>query len=273
MAVTDSLFIAGVKEFALHEIGVPLKGDLYTRWQPSDSPFIYLFVSRADRVAPPVATGHPYIYYNTDSAAAAGKAYELTSQGFQAFCYRSYANSAALLNKRLVSYPPEAAAFIVFHELTHIYIQQLRLRMSYEFNEALADVIGNYGAMQYAVASGTLETSSVKKQTYINEQLYRSFNKCLSSIERAQPSEIAQLHRKCSKQRDLLMQQANSFQKDRFNYPVNNAYLLKNSNYCRRYFLLRSVIIKQQSIKGMLELMQHIPANRSAAIQYLQQLT
>ena len=145
----DSLvFIEDVKKFAFKEMGVELKGDFYTKSLESDKPYIYVYASLSDKIKAPYDLNY-FFFCDTNSTLGTKKAEEYAAKGYHAFCYKTYANSDAKLNKRFLSYPREAEAFIIFHELTHNYISQLDITIPYDFNEALSDLIGNYGALDY----------------------------------------------------------------------------------------------------------------------------
>jgi len=51
----------------------------------------------------------------------------------------------------------------------------------------------------------------------------------------------------------LFAPEVNEFQNDRFNYKINNAYLLKNLFYSRYYFMMKKELGKKKSIKKFLE--------------------
>lgn len=269
---SDSLlFINNVKQFAFQQTGFFPEGDFYTKWTTEEKPYLYLYVSRADSVKQPVEFSNPFMYCGTNDVDANDKEMKQKNRSYHTFCYKTYANSAAQLNKRLLSYSPDAIAFIVFHELIHNYIDQHKLKIPYEFNEALCDVIGNYGALSYASSTQQMDMRLAQHQLKNNEDIYHCLNSTISDINR-HPSKTISLNAKCTKTLNSILKTCNTFQHDRFDYPVNNAYLLKNQYYCKNYFLLKRVFLKQKSIKVFLEVIKRMPENNLECEKYLKGL-
>lgn len=264
------LFMNNVKQFAFKETGFIPTGDFYTKWATLEKPYLYLYVSRADSVKQPQQFTSPFIFYDSNETLAVSKTIILRDSGYHTFCYKTYANSSARLNNRLLSYSHDAVAFIVFHELIHNYINEYHIKIPYEFNEALCDVIGNYGALAYA--STQADRRAVQLQLKNNEHIYRCLNSTISKINRY-PTKTISLNVKCTQAISHILKTCNSFQHDRFDYPVNNAYLLKNQYYCRNYFLLKQVFLKQHSIKAFLEVIKRMPGNNEECLKYLKRLS
>ncbi len=264
----DSLkFIEKVKQFAFKEIGVHLKGDFYTKSMEMDKPYVYLYVSLPDKIKTP--PGYSDLYFcNTDEMFAGRKSDSLKLKGYQTFCYKTYANSSAMLNKRFLSYPLEAESFIIFHELIHNYLSQQEIKIPYDFNEALCDVIGNYGTLDFFKTNKQLDLNAAKQQLEHNENIYWCLNKYISKINE-KPGKVIVLNNQCDRMMKTILKECNTFQNDRFNFTVNNAYLLKNQYYCKNYFLLKKVLMKQKSIKDFLEIIKAVPANSEECEKYL----
>lgn len=265
----DSLFIEELKEYVFKEIGVELKGEYYVKWSNEKKPFIYVYVSLPDKIESPPGLKSSFIFFGTDEEKAHEKETEFISEGDHTFCYKTYANSAALLNDRFISYSNETKCFIVFHELLHNYLTQEKIKIPYEFNEALSDVIGNYGSMKYSKDTGKISLGLTKHQLCINERLYKSMNSTIEKIK-SDPSKTMQVNEKCRRKIQSILKSSDTFQKDRFDYEVNNAYLLKNSYYSRHYFLLKKVLLKQKSIKVLLEVIKNMPEKTVDCVKYLE---
>jgi hypothetical protein len=265
----DSLYIADVKKFAFREIGVELKGELFTRWNESESPYFYVYVSLSDRVESPKEFTSSFIFCrnNPDSAEQVAALY--TAKGYQAFCYKTYANSGTALTKKFLSYPDENKSFIVFHELIHNYIRQEKISIPYEFNEALSDVIGNYGTLNFSRETGKTDAARAELQIQSNEKIYQCMNRFIQKINH-KPSHREKYYKRCREIIHDALDQGTAFQIDRFDFPVNNAYLLKNLYYCKNYFLLKKVLLKQKTILEFLEIMKHLPANSEECTRYLE---
>ena len=264
----DSLIIDNIKRFVFKEIGVELEGNFYTEMKSSDDPYYYLYVSMSDRIAVPWEFLKAYQYCESKEAAYQ-KAYDNANKGYVTFVYYGRANSGTELTKTLLSYRKESLCFTIFHELMHNYKKQMNLDIPYDFEEALCDVVGNYGAMKYAKEMQITDFNITKKQTKLNEDIYECMNYYISKINK-EHKHIPELNLKCGKEVKKLLLKGDSFQKDRFDFEVNNAYLLKNSYYCKNYFLLKKVFLKQKSIRDFLELIKTMPDNSIDCIKYLE---
>ena len=265
----DSLFFVKVKEFAFKEIGVQLEGNFFTDWCKEEKPFLYVYISLPDKIKCPPEQNSPFIYCGTDDTRVHVTEKYFSENGYHSFCYRAYANSSALLNKRLISYRNETKTFIIIHELIHNYLVQQRLKVPYEFNEAMSDVIGNYETLKYSKDSALINVSIAKRQLRTNEKLYRCMNRHIRKIT-SRPGNVTTVNRRCQEKIQHILKNADVFQNDRFNYEVNNAFLLKNSYYCKNYFLLKKVFLKQKSLGEFLEIMKHLPEKISACEAYLE---
>jgi len=268
----DSLFISDLKKFAFSETGYELKGDFYITYAKQDNPYIWLVAARPGKIGRFNDSTSRLAYAGYDEDVAKSRENEMKEKGYQTFPYKTYGNAAAQLSTGLLSYPGEAQSFIVFHELTHNTLAELHIRMPYEFNEALSDVIGNYGTLDYAEAEGKVDAKAAKNQVRVNEKLYKHFNTYIEKINK-HPEKGKSYHESCGKKVHHLLKKANAFQKDRFNYTVNNAYLLKNRNYCMEYFLLKRVLIKQKTIQKLLEVMKTLPDGVEECEKYLEKFT
>ncbi|MCX6256737.1 MAG: hypothetical protein NTW49_02380 [Bacteroidia bacterium] len=265
----DSLFIEKVKAFAFREFETELTGEFYTRFSEEDNPYLYLFISLPDKIKCPREFKSDYQYIGTDEEKAKEKETELISYGYQVFCYKTYANYFSELNKRFLNYTKEAQSFIILHELTHHYIRQQDFAIPYEYEEALCDVIGNYGTIIFAQADPELDIKSAENQVKTNEKIYLSINKYISKINN-NPVKALTYHTNCEKKISAILLNCNTFQKDRFDFHINNAYLLKNENYSKNYFLLKKVLNKQKSISKLFDIMKDLPKCTTDCNKYLE---
>lgn len=263
----DSLaYVEDVKKFTQEEFGHIFTGDLYTQWAESEEPFLVFFVSLPNRIKVPASLEGKYFFYVHSEDEANQWAIKFGEKGYQTFCYRTFANSACLLNKRLLSYPKEASTFIMLHELLHNYVFQKKINIPYQFHEALADVIANYGALKFTSSVQSPDSIPAMNQIERNEKIYKLFNKIISKFNR---NPNTRLHVRCKGVLDKILVNANAFQKDRFDYNVNNAYLVKNENYCKYYFLWKKVLQKQKTIKALLKIAETLPVGTTACEKYL----
>jgi hypothetical protein len=259
----DNLFIENLKSYVFKEFNLTLEGEFYTTWAKDNEPEIVFFISLSGKIQVPPDLF--YSYSNSDVQDVLKVRIietEYRKKGYSTFIYKTYATGKTYLNERFVSYPCEEITFIAFHELLHHYFFQQKIYIPYEFVEAACDVVGNYGTLNYSMSGMTdkVRISKVQKQTLLNESIYKLFNFYIDSINQSRKQEeVKYLCGRCNISLHKLLTDADDFQKDRFDYTVNNAFLLKNSNYCVEYFLLKRVLFKAGSIKNFLEIIKGIP--------------
>lgn len=270
----DSLRIADIKRFIYKQFGTDLNSNLYTKYDEENKPIRLIYVSLADKVkvAPGLGDDVSYVpngIYVRDENAAQNKINRYEAMGYHTFYYKTFGCGNCDLTERFLSYPDEAKSFILYHELTHNFIFHEHLKIPYEFNEALADVMGNYGTLEYAGNTLNIDISLAKRQIELNENIYRYLNLYIDKINK-HPRKAVKLDSRCEKKIKPLINKGNLYQKDRFDYKVNNAYLLKNQNYSKYYFLIKKVYLKQGTIRKLLEIMKAAPENSDDIEKYLQ---
>jgi hypothetical protein len=254
----DSVLIDAVKKFIVSESQFKLGKRFYTRWSKTNKPYINLYISSSDKVESPINV--TYTGFGTNEEAAHEQAAKHEALGHHAFVYKTYATSSAELNERFLSYPEEAKYFIILHEFIHHFMSDLRSRIPYDFEEAIGDVVGNYGAIEFMQQLDDANLKSIHKQKLRNERLYKVINKTTEVINR-KPGKANELNLKCQKRIERVLAHGDQFQKDRFGYPVNNAYLLKNRFYSENYFALRKLYKKTGTLKDFLDIIKIGPAD------------
>ncbi len=254
----DSVLIDAVKKFIVSESQFNLGKRFYTRWSKTNKPYINLYISSSDKVESPINV--TYTGFGTNEEAAHEQAAKHEALGHHAFVYKTYATSSAELNERFISYPEEAKYFIILHEFIHHFIRDLRWRIPYEFEEAIGDVVGNYGSIEFMQQFEAANLKSINKQKSRNERIYKVINKTTEVINR-KPGKANELNLKCQKRIERVLRHGDQFQKDRFGYPVNNAYLLKNRFYSENYFSLRKLYQKTGTLKDFLNIIKSGPSD------------
>ena len=156
IAHSDSTLLQNVKKFIVNETGFALAKTFYDTWSKSEKPTVVVYVSLCDKVRSIDDKVSRYSGINEDFAKTLASRHE--SAGHHVFIYKTYATSVAELNNQFVSYSNEAKCFILFHEFIHHFRRDLRLAIPYEYEEALGDVVGNYGAMEFHRAFGSLDS-------------------------------------------------------------------------------------------------------------------
>ena len=154
----DSLFIEAVKQYFHKETGMVFLEHYFTEVD-STLPDKLLYVSYSNKIESPYGIMGFFNY--TDKLDLKYK-----SMRYETFCYsKSYANANAKLSERFLSYPNEAQVFVILHELMHNYIRQFKFkRIPYDFEEALCDIIGNYGSLDFAETENLIDLNLIKRQ-------------------------------------------------------------------------------------------------------------
>ncbi len=259
--IYDSVFFDNVKEYVFHQFGDGFHGNYYTKWDSDELPYYIVFASRSDSIAVPaelkdkVSYDGLYFWHNSGRADSAYSS--LKNKGYPAFIYKTWGMSNTRLSYHLVSYPKEAISFVIFHELMHNYIFGYAPRLPYEFNEAVSDILGNYGTMSFATWNLSSWQQKAREQLKLNESLYEVMDTAITKINK-KTLNADSIISECNKKLKPLIAKGNSFQRDRFDFEVNNAYLLKNSNYCVNYFLLKEVYLKQKNIYDFLQIIRQL---------------
>jgi len=79
--------------------------------------------------------------------------------------------TSTLLTPKLLSYPDEAIAFIVFHEVVHQDLLKLGSPIRYNYEEALCDVIANMACVKFAEKTKMIDVHAAEKQRAVFERL------------------------------------------------------------------------------------------------------
>jgi len=241
----DTLFFYNLKSFYSQKSGHSISPALFTKWaEKASSPNHYVYISHSSKVSNALAEDE-FIYCGQDSSEAAGYCSKFSERGYSVFDYRTFGTSDALITSSLLSYMEESRAFVVFHELTHNYIKEKKIKMDYLLNEAACDVTGVQFCRLLCSEKKLLNQEKLGEQIKRLENIYITINQTVEKIS-ADSSSCDKYCRKAYKAIKKQLKNSDAFYRDRFNYPVNTAYLLKNQNYCKYYFAVND-IYKQSS--------------------------
>jgi len=225
--------IDSLRQFCTDELQLNVGDNFYNTWKEgNDSMFIYLYVSQPDTIAlPPFVTSMVWSFEKEDPAIA--KSNELKQQGYHTLVYKTAGTSGAFLNSKLLSYPDEAIAFIVFHEAVHRHVGQM---VDYNYVEALCDAVANRAAIKFAANTGMLAMPAVMQQKEVIENAYRFLNTKRVELDRLRGRRPRNIFKISSRKMTGLLLHANQFLCDRMRYPVNNAYFIRVQPYAIHYF-------------------------------------
>jgi len=260
---TQLELINELRYFLRKQLDLHLKEEFYTKWRvvreykSVDDRLVYLIVSRADEINSPVA--RRFQYFGVRESAALEEEGRLKAQGYHTLLYKSAGSSAVRLNNRLLSYPLETIAFVVVHEAMHNHMHTLKSKTHHSIYEAAANVVGNYGVLEYAEVSKIIMLKSAERQLHLHEKIHKVISEQLKDVRTALPNNAAHVYQDTEKRIANLLSKGNQFHQDRYNYRVNNAYFLHNINYSEHYFLLRKLLKKLDGLPHFIKYISRLP--------------
>lgn len=224
--------IDSLRQFCTDELKLNVGSSFYNTWiSGGDSMFVFLYASRPDTIAPPdVVKSMVWSFNREDSAIATSN--KLKSRGYHTLVYKTAGTSGAFLNHKLLSYPDEAIAFIVFHEAVHKHVGQM---VDYNYVEALCDAVANRAIVTFTEKTMRLDMARVLHQKNALEMAYAFLNTKRVELDKAK-SNRQKIFDVCNAKIKALVSNANRFLIDRMSYPVNNAYFIRVQPYAIHYF-------------------------------------
>ncbi len=189
----------------------------------------------------------------------------MDSLGLDTHLYKTYGTASTNLSIGLLSYSFESISFIVFHEATHRYIRS-KAKIPYEIEEAACDIFGNYGSLEFFERDKNLKSRIAKRQLKIIEKIAKRINISLNDLESNKSKDFINSKTKLKKTILRFSQNGSEFISDRYNYELNNAYLLRNKNYSMYYFKLKKLLILMEDISIFIEYISNLPDNIEESI-------
>lgn len=188
----------------------------------------YLYASYSDTLKS--ASPGKFFYFHTDKRKGMEKEDSLRSAGYHTLLLEIPANTGCWIAECLLKLSPEEAAFMMLHESMHYtYLRKHyynKWLMPDEAEEAFCDLIGNY----YLADCKLIDQKKYRQLRKKNEKIFRIINKTINK-------RIS--HSKAQKRIQRKLKHASPFLHQRFNYQVNNAYLLRYAPYSMYYFKLK----------------------------------
>lgn len=244
-------------------LSMDLKEEFYTKWRvvrehkSVDDRLVYLIVSRADEIT--TAVVGRFQYFGTRESEALEKESRLKSIGYHTLLYKSAGSSATRLNNRLLSYPLETIAFVVIHEAMHQHMRLVKSKVHQAIYEAAADVVANYGVLKFAEDNKLISDKAARRQLHLHEKIHKVISEQLKEVRTALPDTASPVYQQTEKRIIKLVSRGNQFNKDRYNYEVNNAYYLHHSLYSEHYFLLKSLAKKLYDLSFFVKYISRLP--------------
>lgn len=200
----------------------------YTRFKSDTATgnerYCYVYVSQSRKPESVLKT--PYRYFKSNRNAAINFADSCKALGYDVMLYETAGTSDAALNKRLQQYCNASVAFIMLHEAVHRHKYRNKSALPYRFEEALCDLTATMFVARVLQDTGSYSADFIARNEYIYQQVNLALDRNISKKE-------------CAAQIAKAMKNAELFQRDRYDYEVNNAFLMRNYSYSYHYFLLK----------------------------------
>ena len=252
--------ICELEHFGRRELKLKLHHHFYTQWQVVEQQNTYLYISRADSIVLP-SGANAFQFFGTDTLAAKLAADSMINSGLDAMIYRTSGNSAVRLTHQLLNYPQEAIIFIVLHEMAHVHSNQKKLKIPYSTEESFGDFLGNIAGEFFVRKYHPELIADFIKQKETHESLYKLFKSMESNAQGVSKSEKDSIYSSAQTQLNSIIVSANKFQHDRFFYPMNHAYILRNRYYYTWYFEFKCLNSKMNNLRELTTFYSHIPKN------------
>jgi hypothetical protein len=268
LSISDSIskmqLLRDVKTFGTCDFGMSIKDDFYTEWALSENPNLYVYISYPKIIKSPYLF-NIFFYFRFDELAALNKIRKNDSLGYSTLLYKTYGTSGTKLSKHLLGYSRESVSFIGFHEATHLHLSR-NASIPYIFNEALCDVIGIYGSLSLAKSSYPstyLETQFFSLQL---EDIIEQINQCILTTEASDTVNQESARSKLRSTISSLNPKKHQFLIERYDYPINNAYLLRNMDYTKYYFKLKKLLYLTDEVTVFFRFISTLPKDELASL-------
>ena len=233
--------IDSLRMFAVNDLKLNTGKDFYRQWDHSaDSMYSYLYISDTDRIHEPASLSSiSGRCYSADSARILSDRFK--AAGYETLVYKTAGNSNARLSDKLLSYPDEAIAFIVFHEATHRHLHSGAVHLiPYEYEEAFCDAVANRACKLFAAKTGMINIHKVQAQAACFESIYKLLNATETKVDSLLKNKHKAILNDCTSIVWHKAAKGNQFVKDRMQYPVNYAYFIRNMPYTKHYFEIKN---------------------------------
>lgn len=243
-------FIDSLKVFIKQELRLDVKSTFFTTWYKGRRPEYYLYISKVDTCQVPKDLP-PYIYCrrNLRQAKRLKKQYE--HQKRDVLLYHTHVSFSTKLSAGLLNYTKEEIGFLVLHEAFHQHLYIHQKKIPYAIEEASCDVIALQALQQFI---GQIDTSLKTKVSSFKHEI----EKISLFINSYSPSSGS-----------ITIPKHWSFLHDRYQYPINQAYLLRHSYYSRYYFILQKVFNEKKHLNDFIDTVFHLPSNLDDALHRL----
>ncbi len=255
-----------IKQHCRADLGMAVQDYFYRDWAMDEGAYISLYVSEVDTLRGIFGSWNRKSF-GKDLRRAEYQANKYISKGFQVHLYRTAGNATTELSRLLLSYPSEDICFIAFHEATHHHIRVF-CRLASIVEEAVCDLVGNYASLKFSRLSEEVSFRKVKRKVKMREMIAMKINQILEEtnsrgdLSRGKHvEELEGLMKKWKRRKEV-----NQFMIDRYWYPINNAYFLRNRIYTAHYFELKEILKQLGSINAFLSYVTALPSDARKAV-------
>jgi hypothetical protein len=267
VSTSDSIskiqLLCDVKNYGTCQLGMTISDDFYTKWASSEEPNLYVYVSYPTVIKSPYSFNQ-FFAFGFEMDRALSTKIKNDSLGYSTLLYKTYGTSITELSKHLLGFSKEAVSFIGFHEATHLHLSK-NASIPYVYNEALCDVIGVYGSLSMAKSIDPLTHREMLLFTDKLENIIEKINRCISSSGMSDTRDLEIQKGQLQKTIQSLNPYKYQFLLERYDYKINNAYLLRNMNYTKNYFKLKELLNLTGDIASFFKFISTIPKDELEA--------
>jgi|TARA_B100000795_G_scaffold269365_1_gene258532 flagellar biosynthesis chaperone FliJ len=259
-------FIHNLVEYGREYLKLDLKNNFFIEWAEDEDINYFLYVSSTTKIEAPKNVKN-YLYLGNNKELAQKTQHDYIQKGYHTLLYMRSGKHEPKLTNTLLSYSNEAIAFNTYHEAAHAHLKK-HAKIPIKLEEAACDVMGTFGSKAYADKNTDLDKKNIEKQNSVFEKSNAEINKYALLIS-DNVENNKKIHEKLEKKLFKLFKDSDTFFKNRFIHPVNNAYLLMMLNYCSHYDLMKKVAIKDVYISNFIHTLENISRNEKNAIKQL----
>lgn len=263
----DTTLISGLKRYISAEAGYKTRDQFFKYWSEGGKPAVVVYVSSKNSVGNLGKNKSMVIGCEYDEVRGKKEARYYDSLGYHTLIYKTYGTARTELSPRFMDYSPESKSFIVLHEFVHHYTIDRKLNLPAAYYEALGDILGNYGTIEFADQSTIVSKRKAKDQRSRNESMYRAINKSIEKIS-DDSTQVEKVNAWCQRRIGRILNK-DLFQNDRFDYKVNNAFLFRYRFYTEKYFVLKKALKQQKTIHEFLNQIERAPVNSKDFEKYM----
>jgi hypothetical protein len=152
--------------------------------------------------------------------------------GLDTMLYTVHASNRGL-SKSLLDFSPEGIVQVLFHEIFHGHLKEKSPYTLIKDEESLADAMGYLCGIEFSKLNGQLDTDSLVKSENTFEKVSLFLKQCIDRVKRGEISE--EFYTTSGKTLRKFLPDFDDYQRQRFDYEFNNAFLVRYRDYCYNY--------------------------------------